>query len=102
MHRMLSTKILHRPCASNAIVMGMNTSLLRGLVIAALAWNAPAWAQSIRIVKFAEGKPFQMGKVTSRRIVHPDLGAKRLTLNYSVSQNGSEFAQHVHDGSDDT
>jgi quercetin dioxygenase-like cupin family protein len=43
-----------------------------------------------------------MGTVTSRRIVHPDIGAKRLTLNYSVSQAGSEFAQHVHDYSDDT
>lgn len=43
-----------------------------------------------------------MGKVTSRRIVHPDLGAIRTTLNYSVSTDGSEFAQHVHDISDDT
>jgi mannose-6-phosphate isomerase-like protein (cupin superfamily) len=30
------------------------------------------------------------------------MGAKRTTLNYSVSQNGSEFSQHVHDQSDDT
>ena len=82
--------------------MGMNRSLLRCLAIAAPALVAPALAQSIRIVKFTDGKPFQMGKVTSRRIVHPDLGAKRLTLNYSVSQKGSEFSQHVHDGSDDT
>ena len=59
-------------------------------------------AQSIRVIHFSEGKPFQMGKVTSRRIVHPDMGAKRTTLNYSVSQNGSEFSQHVHDHSDDT
>jgi mannose-6-phosphate isomerase-like protein (cupin superfamily) len=43
-----------------------------------------------------------MGKVTSRRIVHPDIGAKLTTLNYSVSQDGAEFSQHVHDNSDDT
>lgn len=59
-------------------------------------------AQTVRVIRFAEGQPFQMGKVTSRRIVHPDLGAKRTTLNYSVSQDGSEFSQHVHDHSDDT
>src|SRR5438309_11637908 len=59
-------------------------------------------AQSVRVIRFSEGKPFQMGKVTSRRIVHPDVGAKNTTLNYSVSQNGSEFSQHVHDHSDDT
>jgi len=59
-------------------------------------------AQSIRVVRFSESKPFQMGEVISRRIVHPDLGAKKTTLNYSVSKPGSEFAQHVHDYSDDT
>lgn len=59
-------------------------------------------AQEIRVVKFSEGNPFQMGEVTSRRIVHPGLGAKKTTLNYSVSQPGAEFAQHVHDISDDT
>ena len=59
-------------------------------------------AETVRVIRFSEAKPFQMGTVTSRRIIHPDLGAKRLTLNYSISQAGSEFAQHVHDNSDDT
>lgn len=59
-------------------------------------------AQTVRIVRFAEGRPFQMGEVTSRRIIHPDLGARKTTLNYSVSRPGAEFAQHVHDYSDDT
>jgi len=59
-------------------------------------------AQSVRVIPFSESKPFQMGSVTSRRIVHPDLGAKKTTLNYSVSKPGAEFAQHVHDGCDDT
>jgi quercetin dioxygenase-like cupin family protein len=61
-----------------------------------------AQAQNIRVVKFSEGNPFQMGSVTSRRIVHPGMGAKKTTLNYSVSVPGAEFAQHVHDYSDDT
>src|SRR5688572_32980763 len=72
------------------------------LLFALFALLTAAEAQSVRVIRFAEGKPFQMGKVTSRRIVHPELGAKNLTLNYSVSQAGSEFSQHVHDQSDDT
>ncbi|HYO83761.1 MAG TPA: cupin domain-containing protein [Bryobacteraceae bacterium] len=63
---------------------------------------AGAQAESVRVIKFSEGKPFKMGEVTSMRIVHPDLGAKKTTLNYSVSKPGAEFAQHVHDESDDT
>jgi len=61
-----------------------------------------AEAQTVRVIRFSEGSPFQMGEVTARRIVHPGLGAKKTTLNYSVSQPGAEFAQHVHDSSDDT
>jgi quercetin dioxygenase-like cupin family protein len=63
---------------------------------------APAHAQSVRVIRFAESIPFHMGEVTSRRIVHPDIGAKKTTLNFSVSKPGAEFAQHVHDYSDDT
>lgn len=59
-------------------------------------------AENIRVVKFSSSDPFRMGEVTSRRIIHPGLGAKKTTLNLSVSTNGSEFAQHVHDYSDDT
>ena len=61
-----------------------------------------AQAQSIRVIKFADSQPFRMGEVTSNRIVHPGIGAKKTTLNYSVSKPGNEFAQHVHDYSDDT
>jgi len=66
------------------------------------AMISTSYSQTIRVIRFSEGKPFQMGKVTSRRIVHPDLGAKKTTLNYSLSQDGAEFSQHVHDISDDT
>jgi mannose-6-phosphate isomerase-like protein (cupin superfamily) len=72
------------------------------LALGILAGASLGAAQTVRVVRFAEGKAFQMGKVTSMRIVHPEIGAKRLTLNYSVSQDGREFAQHVHDYSDDT
>jgi quercetin dioxygenase-like cupin family protein len=72
------------------------------LVLILSALEPVASAQSIRVIRFSESIPFQMGKVTSRRIVHPDLGAKNLTLNLSVSQAGAEFSQHVHDQSDDT
>ena len=59
-------------------------------------------AQNVRVIRFSESDPFRMGEVTSRRIVHPGLGAKKTTLNLSISQPGAEFAQHVHDISDDT
>ncbi len=77
--------------------------MVRGLLIALLAAILPAAnAQQVRVVRFADSIPFRMGEVTSRRIVHPGVGAKKTTLNLSVSQPGAEFAQHVHDYSDDT
>src|SRR5712691_6116398 len=75
-------------------------SLILTAIVAALAHHASA--QNIRIVRFSESEPFRMGDVTSRRIIHPGLGAKKTTLNLSVSKPGAEFAQHVHDYSDDT
>jgi len=75
----------------------MKLSLLLALV-ASCSLNA----QSIRVLKFAEAQPFHMGEVTSNRLVHPGIDAKKTTLNYSVSKPGNEFAQHVHDYSDDT
>jgi quercetin dioxygenase-like cupin family protein len=70
------------------------------LALAVLAGSAAA--EPVRIIRFADWKPFQMGDVTSSRIVHPGIGAKKTTLNYSVSRPGAEFAQHTHDQSDDT
>jgi len=79
-------------------------SVLIGFVTVSMAllMVASGKAQTVRILKFSEGQPFRMGKVTSQRIVQPDMGARRLTLNYSASEAGAEFAQHVHDNSDDT
>ena len=72
------------------------------LSLAALSIAPIAFAQGIKVVRFSDSIPFQMGEVISRRIVHPGIGAKKTTLNYSVSKPGDEFAQHVHDYSDDT
>jgi quercetin dioxygenase-like cupin family protein len=75
----------------------------RFLLIASLATLLPiVHGQQVRVVRFADSIPFKMGEVTSRRIVHPGMGAKKTTLNLSISQPGAEFAQHVHDYSDDT
>jgi quercetin dioxygenase-like cupin family protein len=76
--------------------------VLLALCTLGLATAPLAPAQTIRVVKFEDSKPFQMGSVVSRRIIHPELGAKNTTLNLSVSQPGSEFAQHTHDVSTDT
>ena len=75
-------------------------SILFTAIVATLTHHASA--QNIRVVRFSESEPFRMGDVTSRRIIHPGLGAKKTTLNLSVSKPGAEFAQHVHDYSDDT
>ena len=55
----------------------------------------------MQFLNLEEGVRFVMGKVDSRRIVHPDMGARQLTLNYSVSERGMEFPQHTHDESED-
>jgi quercetin dioxygenase-like cupin family protein len=82
----------------------MNSTLCwsAGVAVWLAAASASAHGQTIRVLHFDDSKPFQMGKVTSRRIVYPDLGAKRTTLNYSTSEEGAEFSQHTHDQSDDT
>lgn len=72
------------------------------LSLLALALAAPLAAENIRVIRFEESAPFKMGSVVSRRIIHPDLGARHTTLNLSVSEPGAEFAQHVHDISTDT
>jgi quercetin dioxygenase-like cupin family protein len=61
-----------------------------------------ATSAEVRLLRFAEARQFRMGTVVSHRIVHPEMGAKRLTLNFSASEPGHEFAQHAHDESDDT
>jgi quercetin dioxygenase-like cupin family protein len=71
-------------------------------LFALLAAGSAIAAGEVRILKFGEAKEFRMGTVVSRRIVSPDMGAKRLTLNFSQSQPGNEFAQHTHGDSDDT
>ena len=75
---------------------------MSNILLALVLFAGSASAEPVRVIRFADWKPFQMGDVTSNRIVHPGLGAKKTTLNYSVSKPGAEFAQHTHDESDDT
>jgi quercetin dioxygenase-like cupin family protein len=75
---------------------------LTGIFLSVFLLPMAAVCSDIRILRLSDAEPFQMGKVDSRRIVHPGMGAKYLTLNYAVSQPGHEFPQHVHDHSDDT
>ena len=72
------------------------------LILVVQAATLSAQAPAVRLIRFSDAQAFHMGSVTAMRLVTPDTGAKRLTLNYSLSQSGSEFAQHVHDHSDDT
>lgn len=72
--------------------------ILFPLLLAPQSGNMPV----VRVLKVTDGKLFQMGGVKAYRVVHPDMGAKKLTLNFAVSEPGAEFSQHVHDYSDDT
>ena len=89
----------------------LNGKALRSLLTCLLLGSFPAHpslaagagkGSTVRVLRLSDGVPFQMGKVDSRRILHPGMGAEHLTLNYSVSEPGHEFPQHIHDGSDDT
>lgn len=55
----------------------------------------------MRILNLQTGTPFSMGDVDSWRVVGPEIGARRLTLNHSVSKRGAEFPQHTHDEAED-
>jgi mannose-6-phosphate isomerase-like protein (cupin superfamily) len=81
----------------------LQTCSLIGLALCFGLLEAEAQRVSgVRVLKISDGLPFTMGKVDSRRILHPEMGARNLTLNYAVSEPGHEFPQHVHDYSDDT
>jgi mannose-6-phosphate isomerase-like protein (cupin superfamily) len=42
-----------------------------------------------------------MGKGQNWRVVHPDMGAKQITLNHGFHAPGQEFTQHTHDNTED-
>lgn len=72
------------------------------IIIPLLFASNIACAQAVKVLKFGEAAEFRMGRVISKRLVHPEMGARRITLNYSPTVAGHEFSQHSHDGSDDT
>ena len=62
----------------------------------------PDSSPKLRVITLADAVSFKMGRIEGKRMVYPDMGAKRLTFNYIESQPADEFPQHVHDYSDDT
>jgi len=55
----------------------------------------------MQILNLEKGVFFQMGKGQNWRVVHPDMGAKQITLNHGLHAPGNEFNQHTHEGSED-
>ena len=53
------------------------------------------------VKRLEDGKPFQMGRGNSRRVIDAEIGAENITMNYSIFQPGHEFPQHIHDRSAD-
>jgi quercetin dioxygenase-like cupin family protein len=75
---------------------------LAALFVFPLSAAEPDPPAPLRVITLADAVSFKMGRIEGKRMVYPDMGAKRLTFNYIESQPGDEFPQHVHDYSDDT
>jgi quercetin dioxygenase-like cupin family protein len=96
-----------RLCASAVVASSQSRSrVLFAALTALFAFRLyavePTPAVRLRVLTLADAVSFKMGRIEGKRIVYPDMGAKRLTFNYIESQPGDEFPQHVHDYSDDT
>lgn len=52
----------------------------------------------MELLNLEQGAAFSMGKGKNWRIVHPDMGARLITLNHGWHAPGQEFVQHVHGG----
>lgn len=55
----------------------------------------------MQILNLEKGMFFQMGKGQNWRVIHPDMGAKQITLNHGLHAPGQEFTQHTHDETED-
>lgn len=55
----------------------------------------------MQILNLEKGEFFQMGKGKNWRVVHPDMGAKQITLNHGLHAPGQEFTQHTHGETED-
>ena len=55
----------------------------------------------MQVLNLRKGLEFRMGRGHNWRVVHPEMGAKQLTLNHGIHEPGHEFTQHIHDGSED-
>jgi mannose-6-phosphate isomerase-like protein (cupin superfamily) len=57
--------------------------------------------KEMQILNLEKGIFFQMGKGQNWRVIHPDMGAKQITLNHGLHEPGNEFTQHTHDETED-
>lgn len=55
----------------------------------------------VKVLKISQSEHFKMGTGENWRVVHPEMGAKHITLNYAVHAPGAEFTPHVHEDSED-
>jgi mannose-6-phosphate isomerase-like protein (cupin superfamily) len=55
----------------------------------------------MEILNLYSGEAFQMGRGKNWRVIHPDMGAKQLTLNHGLHAPDQEFTQHVHGETED-
>ncbi len=55
----------------------------------------------MEILNLEKGVRFRMGKGQNWRVVHPDMGARQITLNHGLHAPGHEFTQHTHGNTED-
>ena len=55
----------------------------------------------MQILNLEEGEFFQMGKGKNWRVIHPDMGAREITLNHGLHAPGHEFTQQTHGETED-
>lgn len=57
--------------------------------------------KGVRVLGRKSGVPFKMGDGKNWKLLYPEMGSDRITLNYCEHQPGATFTPHVHEDSVD-
>ena len=57
--------------------------------------------ESVKVLDRKSGVPFQMGDGKNWKLLYPEMGSDKITLNYCEHQPGATFTPHVHEESAD-
>lgn len=57
--------------------------------------------EAVQVFRRTSGVPFTMGDGKNWKILYPEMGSERITLNYCEHPPGATFTPHVHERSAD-